>query len=196
MLAATELARSLAAVAPEVPPEVVAVVDRALQAEKADRWPNALSLRDAIGAVSATLFGTATPAIVDEAPVSPTVLAPARDAPISHRTELLARPRPSPDVSASAPTDRPAPSVNLTERIVVAPMETPPHPVAPPRSEVGPEDGAGVPRRILRALPAVALVCAAALGIAVIWKLNAPPRPHHSSPSAGPAHAPHVPRQP
>ena len=61
--AATRPARSLGSVAGlELPREVVAVVDRALAFERADRWPTAIAMRDALARVSAELFGqTLTP---------------------------------------------------------------------------------------------------------------------------------------
>ena len=64
--AATRPARSLAAVAPDAPAEVVALVDRALAFERADRWPTAAAMREAIARVHQALYGetlvAATPA--------------------------------------------------------------------------------------------------------------------------------------
>ncbi len=58
---ATEQAGSISIVDPALPAEVVAVVDRALQLAKADRWPSAeamrLALRDAFPPVSRVLTG-------------------------------------------------------------------------------------------------------------------------------------------
>ncbi|HEY1693409.1 MAG TPA: protein kinase [Polyangiaceae bacterium] len=59
VLAATRPARSLATVAPSLPAEVVAVVDKALAFERDDRWPSAAAMRDAIAAVAEKLFGEA-----------------------------------------------------------------------------------------------------------------------------------------
>jgi eukaryotic-like serine/threonine-protein kinase len=55
--AATAPARSLAAVAPAVPPAIVAVVDRALAFEKSARWSTAAAMRDALGGAYAATFG-------------------------------------------------------------------------------------------------------------------------------------------
>jgi len=55
--AATAVARSLAEVAPAVPQPVVALVDRALAFEKADRWPDALTMRDAVRDASLSAYG-------------------------------------------------------------------------------------------------------------------------------------------
>jgi serine/threonine-protein kinase len=46
--AATKPSRSLAAVAPGVSPRVVAIVDRAVAFDKAQRWPGAAQMRDAV----------------------------------------------------------------------------------------------------------------------------------------------------
>jgi serine/threonine-protein kinase len=58
VLAATKPARSLATVAPDVDPRLVAVVDRALAFEKKDRWPTAEAMGEALATVSMALFGT------------------------------------------------------------------------------------------------------------------------------------------
>jgi serine/threonine-protein kinase len=54
---ATERPRSLAKVAPNVPAELVSVVDRALAFEKASRWPNAASMREALREAYRAAFG-------------------------------------------------------------------------------------------------------------------------------------------
>jgi serine/threonine-protein kinase len=54
---ATEPARSLAVVAPEVDGRVVEIVDRALAFEKRARWPNAFAMRDAVRAAYLSIFG-------------------------------------------------------------------------------------------------------------------------------------------
>jgi hypothetical protein len=56
---ATKPARSLAAVAPETDPHVVAVVDRALAFAREDRWESAEQMRDALREVAQQLFGAA-----------------------------------------------------------------------------------------------------------------------------------------
>ena len=55
--AATKPAPLLSSVAPHVPPEVAAVVDRSLAFEKADRWPGAGAMREALQAASLAAFG-------------------------------------------------------------------------------------------------------------------------------------------
>jgi serine/threonine protein kinase len=55
--AATTQARSVASVAPHLPPAVAAVVDRALAFDKAARWPTAGAMRDALEAASRASFG-------------------------------------------------------------------------------------------------------------------------------------------
>jgi serine/threonine-protein kinase len=54
---ATQHARSLAQVAPGIPAEVVGVVDRALAFNKADRWPTAAAMRDALAEASRAALG-------------------------------------------------------------------------------------------------------------------------------------------
>lgn len=56
MLAATQPARSLAVVAPDLPAEIVSLVDRALMFDRRDRWSSADAMRAAIGEVSLSLF--------------------------------------------------------------------------------------------------------------------------------------------
>jgi serine/threonine protein kinase len=56
LLAYTRAAPSLAAVAPETDPRVVAIVDRALAFSKEQRWPTAVAMRDALSA-DETLLG-------------------------------------------------------------------------------------------------------------------------------------------
>jgi serine/threonine-protein kinase len=55
--AATRPASSLAALRPDLPREVVAIVDRALAFQKSDRWPSAAAMRDAIASTYRGLFG-------------------------------------------------------------------------------------------------------------------------------------------
>jgi len=54
---ATERPRSLAKVAPTVPAQVVAIVDRALAFEKTSRWPRAADMRDALREAYRAAFG-------------------------------------------------------------------------------------------------------------------------------------------
>jgi eukaryotic-like serine/threonine-protein kinase len=57
VLAATAPAPALLSVAPGVPPEVALIVDQALGFQKAQRWPGAEAMRDAIGQAYTVLFG-------------------------------------------------------------------------------------------------------------------------------------------
>jgi serine/threonine-protein kinase len=54
--AATEPARPLRLVAPDVPPPIAEVVDRALAVSKAERWPSAVAMRDALDAACRASF--------------------------------------------------------------------------------------------------------------------------------------------
>ncbi|MCC6897440.1 MAG: protein kinase [Polyangiaceae bacterium] len=58
VLAATQPASSVSQVAPELGPEVVALIDRALSWDPRNRFQNAGEMRDAIASVLATLRGT------------------------------------------------------------------------------------------------------------------------------------------
>lgn len=75
VITATTPARSLAEHAPDVPPEIVAVVDRALAFSRDDRWPDARSMQRALGEACLAAFGEALdPAAVGPSPpVRPTV---------------------------------------------------------------------------------------------------------------------------
>jgi len=55
--AATNRARSLASVEPELPAAVIELVDRALSFEKSSRWPSASAMRDALEHVHRDSFG-------------------------------------------------------------------------------------------------------------------------------------------
>ena len=52
-------ARSLAAVMPDAPQELVAIVDRALAFDPADRWPDAATMRDAVAVIHEASAGHA-----------------------------------------------------------------------------------------------------------------------------------------
>jgi serine/threonine protein kinase len=57
IFAATKPARSLAVVAPEVPPAVIQVVDRALSFERSGRWSDARAMRDALAEAHRLAWG-------------------------------------------------------------------------------------------------------------------------------------------
>jgi serine/threonine-protein kinase len=62
VFAATQAAPALESVAPGVPPEVAAVVDRALAFAKEQRWAHAGAMRDALSGAHRLSFRTAPPA--------------------------------------------------------------------------------------------------------------------------------------
>ena len=62
--AATEPARSLGSIVPDLPATVVAIVARATAFERSERWPSAAEMRDAVRDVHRELFG-ADPAASD-----------------------------------------------------------------------------------------------------------------------------------
>ncbi len=59
--AATRPARSLASLAPEVPGPIAAVIDRALAFDKAERWPSATAMREALCAACIEATGAPIP---------------------------------------------------------------------------------------------------------------------------------------
>jgi hypothetical protein len=101
---ATVPPRSLASVSRELSPSVVAIIDRAIQFDRAARWPSATAMRDAIADVYRATFGEG----ISSTPL--TSLLAARDGAAAH-TVLGAEPtRPSvrasnaPAAAAIAPT--------------------------------------------------------------------------------------------
>ncbi|HLK35141.1 MAG TPA: serine/threonine-protein kinase [Polyangiaceae bacterium] len=59
---ATEQARSLATVLPSAPAPIVQVVDRALALDRAQRWPSAIAMRDALTQARLEVLGPYAPA--------------------------------------------------------------------------------------------------------------------------------------
>lgn len=57
--AATDPARSIQSVMPELPPSVAAIVSRALAFDRSQRWPSAAAMRDAVHETFCELFGSA-----------------------------------------------------------------------------------------------------------------------------------------
>lgn len=57
IMAATQKAPSLATAVPDAPPAIVEVVDRALAFSRADRWPSAAAMRDAVAAAHQAACG-------------------------------------------------------------------------------------------------------------------------------------------
>jgi TPR repeat protein/serine/threonine protein kinase len=122
--AATNHARSLASVAPDVPQHLAQIVDGALAFEKGARWPSAAAMRDALRELSLSLYGEApnrahlAPLVQAGLPANldvvsaPTHVAPSRHAGSSMGPPAFlsaARPsgsglRSSPDHAASTPS--------------------------------------------------------------------------------------------
>jgi serine/threonine-protein kinase len=96
-LAMMQAAPALRSVAPDVPAEIAALVDRALAPERDARWPDARAMQRALRAVAAgcapTLVVPASKAVVERAP-TPDAAAPAA----SHAT--------APALTSSAPAPR------------------------------------------------------------------------------------------
>jgi serine/threonine-protein kinase len=57
VVAATRPARSFSTAKPNAPRAVVSIIDRALAFQRADRWPDALAMRDALVAAATEAFG-------------------------------------------------------------------------------------------------------------------------------------------
>jgi serine/threonine protein kinase len=57
--AATQPARPVAGVAPDVPPPIALVIDRALEFDKRARWPSAAAMRDGLRGAHLKVFGAA-----------------------------------------------------------------------------------------------------------------------------------------
>ncbi len=105
VMAATERARSLATVAPDVPPSIAEILDRGLAFDKADRWPDARAMREALCEAHRAVFGVRPARVaLDEMLAEPVRGAPA--------TAAVAAP-----VSSNATAQTPPPA---------APSDTPP----------------------------------------------------------------------
>jgi serine/threonine-protein kinase len=110
VLSATRSARPLGSVAPEVAPEVAAIVDRALSFDRAGRWPSAAAMRDAVKQVYRAHYDE------DPAPGALVFMASPERMPVSDRSPMLRSPMastvPETPVSAHAKrgSDRPASS--------------------------------------------------------------------------------------
>lgn len=108
--AATERAPSVATVAPELPRDVVALIDKALQWEPEKRWADAEEMRRAVVAAQtqplvSTLHGTEPPSEID----------PGLDLEFDPRSEEVpSSPRPTP--RPPAPTSSPPPAVRAELR--------------------------------------------------------------------------------
>ena len=115
VLAATRPAPSLADVLPDAPPEVVAIVDRALAFDKADRWASAAEMRTALAEAMTAL---AEQELTDDATVvrgtlSETMLAVAGVKAIGERSGTLASP--GNEAFLGGTTGQPVSSAPITE---------------------------------------------------------------------------------
>jgi serine/threonine-protein kinase len=98
--AATAPAPPLASVAPDVPPALADVIDRALAFDKAHRWPTAVAMREALREASLAMFG--------EGPSRKVLLGllglEARAAPSTERPPAMSAVRPPPaELATSQP---------------------------------------------------------------------------------------------
>jgi serine/threonine protein kinase len=99
--AATEHARPISRVEPDLPPPVTRLIDRALSFQKSDRWPTATAMREAVARASAESFGaaprpTALAALVggEQPPwIDPTESGDATSAEAAASGDLPARPK-------------------------------------------------------------------------------------------------------
>ncbi len=114
--AGTRPARSLSSAAPDVPGSIVAVMDRALAFEKADRWPSAAAMRDALLEAHRASFGSEDVERVVAAAVKGRIPTTPVNAFISPAAETRTAPAPLvEDALASPPLssfDRSAPAVS------------------------------------------------------------------------------------
>jgi serine/threonine-protein kinase len=92
IMAATRPAPSLAAVLPDEPDEVVAIVDRALAFDKADRWSPATAMRAALCEALTSLLELSDDATVVRGTLSETMLVVAGVKAIAARSGTLASP--------------------------------------------------------------------------------------------------------
>jgi serine/threonine protein kinase len=178
--AATKPARSLGAVAPDVPRPIVELVDRALLTDKAQRWPSASAMREGLGVVNVALYGKA-----DEPTVQAITLQIATlrwDKAVGAagvRIEVT-----SSDVESLAETERQPEPKAETERLPRVVKESNVEPPAAqtsertkPMAEEGPAPSEGMKaprlgRRVARTFLIVALAMATVSGTAVLWKIG------------------------
>ena len=133
---ATTPARSLAAVLPDAPPEVVGIVDRALAFYNDDRWASAVEMRAAVLQAQAQLgktltreaLGQFTKAIVPGTASSEGQSTPATTPAPIDRTERM-------PVTPAKPPNGLVPSIHATKPSAVSPREAPPRDTPPPRTQ-------------------------------------------------------------
>jgi serine/threonine protein kinase len=170
VLAATQTAPPLATVAPDVPPEIAAIVDRALAFDRADRWQTAAAMRDAVDAAYQGIVGRAVvPAsLAGVAPLSQRAPAPAIEPPGS-----------APRVSAPGPAPKPtAPlvaTIQSNPHAAVTASDDPLRTVIPVSSSRDPERRTR-PATLAASLSALVLVLAVGAWFAL--RTHASPDPH------------------
>ncbi|MGH7270352.1 MAG: serine/threonine-protein kinase, partial [Polyangiaceae bacterium] len=113
--AATKPARSLAAVLPSVPESIGKVIDRALEFEKAQRWPSASAMCDALKIASVEAFGSVPTAarmseILDEVGADEATAERAAAAVVVVVDENTTAPAPASEGAAMTPPHAPAPA--------------------------------------------------------------------------------------
>jgi serine/threonine-protein kinase len=123
--AGTAQARPLTSIAPTVPPPIAAVVDRALKFDKAERWPSAAAMRDALREAYRAAFGvpldrSALAGLFDGESTASTDRHPTPDphSPHAHEPTMLAQGTP-------ATQPMPASVVNTAEPVSSGPTPTP-----------------------------------------------------------------------
>jgi len=123
--AATTDARRVGTLAPETPPAIGAVVDRALARLKTERWPSAGAMREALAAAHLESYGS---------PVSRSSLDEVDEIEVRMRSRPWPRTNTAPAVSGDAPTqDAPAshePSKSPQGRVVTKPTSPSVNPLA------------------------------------------------------------------
>jgi serine/threonine protein kinase len=138
---ATQPARSLAVVAPEVDGRVVEIVDRALGFEKRARWPNALAMRDAVRAAYFSIFGVKVGKEPLERIVAGTPAWTGETVPVDAVPPTAQSPRPSAAISPT-PVPHAEPTREMTARPSAVVVRQ-----APPAQTPGP------PLRDMTAIP-------------------------------------------
>jgi serine/threonine-protein kinase len=122
--AATEPAPSLASVVEGVPEPVAAFLDKALAAEKADRWASAAAMLDALDAAYRDVFGTPVPQAIEvelpRAAVAPVTIARPRLPATKRMLRTIAWALPLAGIVALVVSGRAAPSVPAPARVTVA----------------------------------------------------------------------------
>jgi serine/threonine-protein kinase len=186
MVAATFLvqARPVRSVMPEIPRPLAAVVDRALMLDKAERWPDARAMQDALRAAYETIYGAPLPVHVAPGAPAPRDASSAPAAASSREAGTTSRSRPGASPSAPEVAEPSAAPIPRTS----TPMITP----APPeRIETDPAAGRGSQRAAL-AVAALLLALGVVVVVASQWPRGASPSVEMSATGARPVTSPSV----